>query len=89
VPPRDPFESPWARYSPPIEVRFATAGAIVDVPHRLGATPTGYLVVLQTGAVYAAKVQGWDQTLASFTAPAANTVARIIFFVGREALVYA
>jgi hypothetical protein len=85
--PRDriePFLPPWARYGRPVEIVFKAAGATVDVPHQLGAVPDGYFLVLATGAVYAANVQTWDKTLAFFTAPAANTVARLIFFTTRE-----
>jgi hypothetical protein len=72
------------QYGPVVRVTFATADAPREVRHLLDALPTGYDVSWQTGAVYAARLADWTADIVWLTAPAANTEARVQFYVDVE-----
>lgn len=74
----------WRDYARPVDVHFAAAGATRQVAHGLGTVPTGYLVVMQTGALYAVTPERWTSDLALLQAPVANTRAVLVFYTLRE-----
>lgn len=74
----------WRDYARPVDVHFAVAGATRQVAHQLGTMPTGYLIMLATGALYAVTPERWTSDLALLQAPVANTRALIMFYTLRE-----
>lgn len=74
----------WRNYARPVEIHFPAANDPRQVAHGLGVVPSGYLVVMQTGALYSLTPERWTSDLALLTAPVANTRAMLIFFTLRE-----
>jgi hypothetical protein len=74
----------WRTYARPVEVHFEVAGATRQVAHLLGTVPSGYLVTMQTGALYAVTPDRWTEDLALLQAPVANTRAVLTFYTLRE-----
>lgn len=74
----------WRDYARPVEVHFPVAAATRQVAHGLGTVPTGYLIMLQTGALYAVTPERWTSDLALLQAPSANTRAVLMFYTIRE-----
>lgn len=74
----------WRTYARPVEVHFPAASATRQVAHGLGVVPSGFLVVLQTGALYSVTPERWTSDLALLTAPVANTRAVLVFYTLRE-----
>lgn len=78
---------PWTYPpAPPVEVAFPVADAARAVQHGLRVVPTGFLVLLSTGPVYAVDVDRWTDTVAYLTSPTAHTVARLWFLQTRRPL---
>lgn len=74
----------WRDYARPVEVHFQVATATRQVAHGLGTVPSGYVVVMQTGALYAVTPERWTEDLALLQAPSANTRAVLVFYTLRE-----
>lgn len=74
----------WRDYARPVEVHFATGAATRQVAHLLGTVPSGYVIVMQTGALYAVTPERWTEDLALLQAPDANTRAVLMFYTLRE-----
>jgi len=67
---------------PVLEVYFPVAGTRLDVAHRLGATPQGYVTLLEVGgSVRGIDVPQWTPELAYLVADANHTRARLFFVV--------
>lgn len=74
----------WRAYARPVEVHFRSLGVARQIAHQLGAVPDGFEVVRSTGALTAARVDGWTEDMAYVTAAADNTRAILIFYTLRE-----
>lgn len=80
-----PIIPPWTVPTGPVlAVTFAASGERL-IPHRLRGRPDGFLILSSTGAVYETRKGEWSDTHAYLTAPAANTVAQVLFFRLRSA----
>lgn len=79
---RDSQASPILAYGPVLEVFFPASATARDVQHGLGATPTGVLILLESGgAVRGMNVTDWTPDLAFLEADTANTRARVVFIL--------
>ncbi len=74
----------WRDYARPVNVAFPAANVPRQVAHQLGTVPSGYVIVLATGDLFALTPEKWTGTMAILTAPVANTRAVLMFYTLRE-----
>lgn len=86
---RQPFDLPFAALSAVFDVYFPDT-TVRDVAHGLGETPDGVLIYLQVGGyVLTPAPHTWTKDVAYLQASAAETRARVQFFVLRENIINA